>query len=203
MAILRTITAIAFILMMSIVLGACAAKTQLPVLREAPDFALTNQDGLEVRLSDFRGKGVIMDFIYTSCPDVCGRLNHKLKAVREQLEVEQKQDIVLISVSFDTEVDTPKVLKQYSKERGFNIPEWQFLTGTAEQIRQVANNYGVQYELVEDTHEGEGSQEHIHAFSHNVVVVLIDRDGMIRNIYGHAFFPNTEMIDDITSLLGK
>ncbi len=68
-AMLRTITTVAFILMISIVLGACTAKTQLPVLREAPDFALTNQDGLEVRLSDFRGKGVVMDFIYTSCPD--------------------------------------------------------------------------------------------------------------------------------------
>ena len=83
-AILRTIIAVAFILMMSIVVGACAAKTQLPVLREAPDFTLTNQDGLEVRLSDFRGKVVVMDFIYTSCPDVCGRLNHKVKTVREQ-----------------------------------------------------------------------------------------------------------------------
>ncbi len=199
----RTITAVAFIIMMSIVLGACTAKAQLPILREAPDFALTNQDGLEVQLSDFRGKVVIMDFIYTSCPDVCGRLNNKLKTVRDQLEVGQKQDLVLISVSFDPEVDTPEVLKQYATERGFDASTWQFLTGTAEQIRQVTDDYGVQYELVEDNHEGEGSHQHIHAFSHNIVVVLIDWDGMIRKTYGHVFFPDTEMIDDITSLLGK
>ena len=142
-----------------------------------------------------------MDFIYTSCPDVCGRLNNKLKTVWDQLEVGQKQDLVLISVSFDPEVDTPEVLKRYATERGFDAPAWQFLTGTAEQIRQVADSYGMQYELVEDNHEGEGSHKHDHRFSHNVVVVLIDRDGMIRKTYGHAFFPETEMLGDITSLL--
>jgi len=197
----RTITAVAFILMMSIVLGACTAKAELPVLREAPDFALTNQDGLEVRLSDLRGRVVVMDFIFTSCPDVCGRLNNKLKTVQDGLNGELKQDIILISVSFDPEVDTPEVLKRYATERGFDAPAWQFLTGTAEQIRQVADNYGMQYELVEDNHEGEGSHEHDHRFSHDVVVVLIDQEGMIRKTYGHAFFPDTEMTDDITSLL--
>ncbi len=197
----RTITAVSFILLMSIVLGACTAKAQLPVLREAPDYTLTNQDSSGVRLSHFRGRVVVMDFIYTSCPDVCGRLNNKLKTVWDQLEVGQKQDLVLISVSFDPEVDTPEILKRYATERGFDAPAWQFLTGTAEQIRQVADSYGVQYELVEDNHEGEGSHKHDHRFSHNVVVVLIDRDGMIRKTYGHAFFPETEMLDDITSLL--
>lgn len=196
----KTLTTLA-LLMVVITLGACTPKVQLPEIKEAPDFSLTNQYGLEVMLSDFRGKVVIMDFIYTSCPDVCGRLNNKLKTVWDQLELGQKQDLVLISVSFDPEVDTPEVLKQYAKEREFDASMWQFLTGTAEQIRQVANSYGVQYELVEDTHEGEGSHEHGHRFSHNVVVVLIDRDGMIRKTYGHAFFPDTEMIDDITSLL--
>ncbi len=197
----RTITAVAFIIIISIVLGACTAKARLPVLREAPDSALTNQNGVEIRLSDFRGKVVVMDFIYTSCPDVCGMLNNKLKTVQDGLNGELKQDIILISVSFDPEVDTPEVLKRYATERGFDAPAWQFLTGTAEQIRQVADSYGVQYELVENNHEGEGSHEHVHRFSHNVVVVLIDRDGMIRKTYGHAFFPDTEMIDDIELLL--
>ncbi len=93
------------------------------------------------------------------------------------------------------------VLKQYAKERGFGATAWQFLTGTAEQIRQVTDDYGVQYEVVEENHEHEDSHEHIHAFNHNVVVILIDRDGMIRKTHGHAFFLETEMIDDIVSLL--
>ncbi len=50
----KTIAAVAFILIMSIVLGACTDKAQLLILRKAPDHTLTNQGGLEIRLSDFR-----------------------------------------------------------------------------------------------------------------------------------------------------
>ena len=201
----KTITTVAIFLMLATILVACTPKVQLPILREAPDFALTNQNEQEVRLSGFRGKVVVMDFIYTSCPDVCGILNHKLRIVRDQLEEGLKQDLVLISVSFDPEIDTPEVLKQYTVENGFNVPGWHFLTGTEEQIRQVTDDYGVVYELVEDDHEhedeGSQEQEHLRGFNHNIVVVLIDRDGMVRKTYEYAFFPETEMISDITSLL--
>ena len=106
-------------------------------------------------------------------------------------------------------VDTPEVLKQYAKEEGFDIPGWQFLTGTEEQILQVANDYGVVYELVvdhehendEQEHEHEGSQEPVRGFTHNTVVVLIDQDGMVRKTYGQTFSLETEMLSDITSLL--
>ena len=201
----RVITMLAALLTMAIVLGACTPKEQLPILQEAPDFTLTNQDGLEVKLSDFRGKVVVMDFIYTTCPDVCGFMNHKLKSVRDQLEEELKQDLVLISVSFDPAVDTPEVLKQYAAEQGFDVPGWQFLTGTPEQIRQVTNDYGAVYELevVEAGHEHENYQEHTHirGFNHNIVIVLIDRDGMVRKTYGHTFLTETGVINEITSLL--
>ncbi len=80
------------------------------------------------------------------------------------------------------------------------LPHWQFLTGTPEQIRQVADDYGVVYNLVVD-HEHEGSQEPVRGLTHNIVVTLIDRDGMVIKTYEHALFPETEMISDITSLL--
>ena len=201
----KTITTVAIFLMLATILAACTPKVQLPILREASDFALTNQTEQKVRLSDFRGKVVVMDFIYTSCPDVCGILNHKLKIVRDQLEERLKGDLILISVSFDPAVDTPEVLKQYTIEEGFNVPGWHFLTSTEEQIRQVTDDYGVVYELVEDDHEhedeGSQEQEHLRSFNHNIVVVLIDRDGMVRKTYEYAFFPEIEMISDITSLL--
>ena len=201
----KVITTVAVFLMLATILAACTPKVQLPILREAPDFTLINQNELEVRLSDFRGKVVVMNFIYTNCPDVCGILNHKLRIVRDQLEEGLKQDLVLISVSFDPEIDTPEVLKQYTIEEGFNVPGWHFLTGTEEQIRQVTDDYGVVYELVEDDHEHEDEgfqeQDHLRGFNHNVVVVIIDQDGMVRKTYEYSFFPETELISDITSLL--
>ncbi len=197
----KTFTALA-LLMTVIIVAACTPKVSLPVLREAPDFALTNQDGLEVRLSDFRGKVVIMDFIYTFCPDVCGMLNDKLKVLHADLAEGLKQDLILVSISFDPEFDTPEMLKQWAIKKRFDVPGWQFLTGTVEQIRQVTDDYGVVYKLVEASdHEDGSSHEHVRGFTHNIMVVLIDRNGMVRKTYGHAFSPVSEMVDDVTSLL--
>jgi len=203
----RVITAVAFILLIAITLGACAPNGQLPILREAPDFTLTNQDGRIVRLSDFRGKVVVMDFFYTNCHDACLTMNYSLKFVQDQLEAGLKQDLVLISVSFDP-LDTPEVLKQHAASLKFNIPGWHFLTGTPEQIRQLADDYGVTYRAV-DVADHERNETtvagHVHegsAFYHNIVIALIDRDGMDRKIYGPLFVPETaEMMLDTISLL--
>ncbi len=70
-----------------------------------------------------------MDFIYTNCHDVCLTMNYKLKFVQDQLEAGLKQDLILCLVSFDP-LDTPEVLRGYAAEQGFNVPGWQFLTGT-------------------------------------------------------------------------
>jgi cytochrome oxidase Cu insertion factor (SCO1/SenC/PrrC family) len=81
-----------------------------------------------------------LDFIYARCPDICGEMNFRLQGVWQQLEEELRQDLDFISVSFDL-YDTPEVLKQYAKI--YDVPGWQFLTGTEEQIHQVKNDYGV------------------------------------------------------------
>ncbi len=184
----KVLAMIAIFFMAATVLAACTPKVQLPILGAAPGFTLTNQDGLEVELSDFRGKVVVINFFYTRCPDVCGELHYKLQGIWEQLKQELKQDLVLISVSFDS-YDTPEVLKQY--DRFFDVPGWQFLTGTEEQIRQVANDYGVSYPV-----EAGGSE-----FLHNIVIPLIDRDGMVRKAYGDPYFPERDMIRELDYLL--
>lgn len=62
-------------------IGGCTREVKLPALYPAPCFTLTNQDGLEVKLSDFRGKVVVMNFVYTRYPDVCGELEYKIQGV--------------------------------------------------------------------------------------------------------------------------
>jgi protein SCO1/2 len=190
----KAITTLALLFMMVITIGACTPKVYLPVLYEAPGFTLTNQDRLEVELSDFRGKVVVVDFIYTRCPDVCGELNYRLQGVWEQLKQELKQDFVLISVSFDL-YDTPEVLKQYDKF--YDVPGWQFLTGTEEQIRQVTNDYGLGVWGEEPAPEGSPTVE----ITHTVVIVLIDRNGMVRKTYGDPYFPKKDMIRELDYLL--
>ena len=179
----------------AVAIGACSRGEPttiptLPVLYEAPSFTLTNQDNSEVNLSDFRGKVVVLDFVYTRCPDVCGEMNFKLQSVWQQLEEELKPDLNFISVSFDL-YDTPEVLKQYDKL--YNVPGWQFLTGTEEQIQQVTNDYGVGYEQEVDGGE----------IRHSIVIVLIDRNGMVRKTYGNPYFPEKDMIRELEYLLNQ
>jgi|TARA_B100000315_G_scaffold252195_1_gene288462 protein SCO1/2 len=177
----------------AIAIGACSrgeptTTPTLPVLYEAPIFTLTNQDNSEVNLSDFRGKVVVLDFVYTRCPDVCGEMNFKLQSVWQQLEEELKPDLNFISVSFDL-YDTPEVLKQYAKI--FDVPGWQFLTGTEEQIRQVKDDYGVIAISAPDGWE----------IVHSMAIVLIDRDGMVRKTYGDLEFQEKDMIRELEYLL--
>lgn len=68
---------------------------------EAPDFELTNPDGQRVRLSGFRDKVVLMHFIYTRCATMCPMENRKLKSVYDALEEPLKDNLVVISVSFE------------------------------------------------------------------------------------------------------
>ena len=181
---------VVFLFVTIITIGACAPAVYLPVLYEAQSFTLTNQDGQEVELSDFRGEVVVLSFIYTRCPDVCGELNYRLQSVWEQLKQELRQGVVLISVSFDSH-DTPEVLKRYDEL--YNVPGWQFLTGTEEQIQQVINDYGVGYER-----EAGGWE-----IGHTTVIILIDRNGVVRKSYGNPYFPEKDMIRELEYLLNQ
>ena len=85
----------------------------------APDFALVNQDGKRIHLRQYRGKSVLLTFIYTRCPlpDYCPLMTHNFaeieKELRDSPEVYAKTH--LLSISFDSQHDTPAVLRNYAK----------------------------------------------------------------------------------------
>lgn len=193
-------TTLALILSAVITLASCTHPVYLPRLYPAPGFTLTNQDGQVVELSDFRGKVVVMNFIYTRCTDVCPKLNYELQDIWQQLQAELRQDLVLIAISFDP-YDTPGVLKQYATF--YDVPGWQFLTGTDEQIKKVTSDYHVGYEPktagANQTQTGSPPVE----FIHNSSVVLIDREGMVRKTYGGPELPVKDMVRELTHLLNQ
>jgi protein SCO1/2 len=182
--------------------------TTLPALGMAPNFELTNQDGVKMELSDLRGSVVLMNFIYTSCPDVCQLQNLDLKRVRNFLDETSRSELVLVSVTFDPEFDTPPVLKNYARTLGSEIPEWYFLTGSLEEIAGVTEDYGVYYVLVPEethTHDDGTVETHARGFNHINQAYLIDRHGMIRRQYvgtqnGGQIFPIDGMVSDISAL---
>src|SRR5437870_1537236 len=104
-----------------------------------PDFGLLNQDGKRIHLSQYRGQALVLTFIYTRCPqpDQCTLMSSNFAAIDQEL---QKQPELyakthLLSISFDPDYDTPKVMRSYgSSHTGRYSDEtfqhWEFATGT-------------------------------------------------------------------------
>src|SRR4029077_13232746 len=104
---------------------------------QVPDFALVNQDGKRMRLQQYRGKSVLLTFIYTRCPlpDYCPLMSHNFAEIEKALmnSPELYAKTHLFSISFDSQHYTPPVLRNYAKafvtDRGTRTFEhWVFAT---------------------------------------------------------------------------
>jgi protein SCO1/2 len=119
---------------------------RLEVGEPVPDFAMTGQDGRSVRLSDLRGKVVVLTFIYTRCPmpDFCPYMDRRFSELAQHLSSfpNRAKDIRLISVSFDPEHDTPAVLREHAKIRGAVPPLWSYAVASHEELGKVAAPLG-------------------------------------------------------------
>jgi protein SCO1 len=142
-----------------------------------PSFSLIDQSGSAVSLSDFLGKVVVVDFIYTRCPlpDVCPRLSANFASVSKKL---RGRDVEFLSITIDPQYDTPAVLSEYAR-RWQAGESWKFLTGTSERIQEVAGLFGLVY------WPEEGS------ITHTVATAVIGRDGtLVARIDGAGYRPD-------------
>jgi protein SCO1/2 len=113
-----------------------------------PDFTLLDQENKPFRIRDFRGKAVVLTFIYTRCPlpNFCPAMSKNFAALQERLEKEFPGRYRLLSVSIDPGFDRPEVLKHYAARYDAKEGAWTFATGTAEQVDAVAAMMGLTYE---------------------------------------------------------
>ncbi len=149
--------------------------SKVPIGYKMPSFSLTDQTGKTIALSDFAGKVVVVDFIYTRCPlpDVCPRLSATFSSVSKKVP-----DAEFLSITIDPQFDTPAVLSEYAR-RWQAGESWRFLTGTPEQIQEVAGLFGLIY------WPEEGS------ITHTVATAVIGRDGTLKGrIEGSSYRPD-------------
>ncbi len=181
----------------------------LPNQGAAPDFELTNQDGERVRLADWRGRVVLLNFFYGDCGDFCPSMNRDLRSVHESLHESERERVALISVSFDPDVDTPERLRSYASEKGFDFDHWDFLTGTSEEVAGVADAFGIMVsptEPEEHLHEDGSLHHHPRAFNHLAQALLIDPDGVVRKAFlgapaTNGIFSHDLLATDVKTLL--
>jgi len=155
-----------------------AAPTPLPVGGMVPDFTLTDQARRQVRLSQFRGKVVALNFIYTSCalPQFCYRVANHFGVVQRRFRREAGREVVFLTVTFDPLRDTPEKLAEYAAQWNADPDVWHFLTGEAAAVRRVCNVFGV------DFFPDEG------LMNHSIRTAVIDRQGtLVANIEGNQY----------------
>lgn len=114
-----------------------SAEQDLPVLRQLPDFELTNRDGRGIGLGALAGKPFVADFVFTHCPGVCPILSERMQALSDELNADGRGERVnLVSISVDPGRDTPEVLADYAARHGAGA-NWFFLTGGRDAIRRL------------------------------------------------------------------
>jgi protein SCO1/2 len=165
---------------------------RLPTIGQAPDFTLVSQDGGPVSLDDFRGKVVVVAFIYTFCTDVCPMLTAHMASVQEKLGPAFGPEIAFVSITVDPQRDTPEVLKEYAQNFGADLKGWSFLTGDPAVVHEVARKYGV---IAKKTADGD--------VDHTLLTSLIDPEGILRVQYLGVRFDLEEFRGDLLSLLDE
>lgn len=183
-----------------------AATTASPEKTEAqpgdsvPNFSLVNQDGKQIRLNQYRGRVLLLTFIYTRCPlpDYCPLMSENFVAIEKELKKSPTlyDRTHLLSISFDTEYDTPKVLKSYGGAYTENYSDekfshWEFATGTPEEIRAVAGFFGLQY--YKETNQ----------IIHGLRTAIITPDGKVHKVYQGNEWKPEEALRDIQAILNK
>lgn len=167
-----------------------AVQYHVPVAGDVvPDFRLTNQSARTIDLGQYRGKVLVMTFIYTRCPlaDYCPRMSRNFAEIDQKLASDAVlyTDTHLLSVSFDPSYDTPKVLKsygaaytgRYSKE---TFGHWEFAAPSDKDLPKME-----QYFDVGVTPGEKGTLQH------SLATVIIGKDGKVI-----AFYPTNDWTVD-------
>lgn len=154
------------------------------------DFSLT-QDGKSVKLSDFSGKVVMLYFGYASCPDICPTALAIITAGLKQLSAEELAQTQPIFISVDPERDNGERLTAYATH--FH-PSFIGLTGTPEEIKQAATQYGAFYAKVQ-SNSAMG-----YLVDHTSNTYLVSKDGKSVKILPHDMTP-ADVADSIRAAL--
>jgi len=142
------------------------------VPRMVPDIALIDQNGSRFSIADYRGEPVLVEFIYTSCPTLCVALGDNFRRIDEELRHDHaRENLALLSISFDVDRDGPAELKLYGERFEARAPDWRVAVPSALGLEPLLRTFGVV--VIRDGFGG---------FVHNDALYVVDRAGRLVRI---------------------
>jgi protein SCO1 len=129
--------------------GIRGRKAYREVGEKLPDFALYNQEGAVASATQWRGKQVLLNFIFTRCPvaTMCPLATHKMQQTQELAKTSGVPNLELVSITLDPEYDTPGVLKAFAAARRIDTANFTFLTGPEGAIKDLFKQLGILTEM--------------------------------------------------------
>jgi protein SCO1/2 len=164
----------------------------LAVIRRAPVFALTTQDGKTLRLADLRGKVLLVSFIFTTCNGSCPATTARMSTVAQALKRKglfKGDGVRLLSITLDPKRDSPAALRRYMRLYDLDARHWTFLTGPAEKVNKVITAWGM---WVKEAPRGQ--------LDHPSRIFLVDKRGRIRELYNLDYFKPKWVLADVQAL---
>ena len=153
---------------------AAIRASQMVLGRSVGDYTLLDREGLPVRLASYRGKPLLVSFIYTGCFQVCPTTTRSLdETVRALHGRFGSNQFNVVSIGFNQPADSPQALKTFAAQHRISQPNWDFLSPPANIVQPLTRDFGFQYQA---TPAG---------FEHVLQLSLVDAQGrIVRQVYG-------------------
>ena len=151
--------------------------SQSVVGQQVGDYTLLDRNSRPVKLSSYRGKPLLVSFIYTGCAEVCPVTTRFLaKAVKYMQAALGADSFAVLTIGFNAPWDSPQAMRDFAAQQNIKLPNWEFLSADAVTMKNLTRDLGFSYAYS------------VTGFDHISQLTLIDQEGKIyRQVYGDSF----------------
>jgi protein SCO1/2 len=155
-----------------------ALKTsQAAIGNRVGDYAFLDREGRQVRLADYRGKPLVVSFVYTGCFSVCPTTTAQVaRAIREARKTLGTGAFRVVTIGFNLPYDSPEAMRDFARRYGIDDPAWEFLSPYEPQLASLVADLGFEYVRTPG------------GFDHLTQLTILDAEGKVfRQVYGDEF----------------
>ncbi|MBA4407662.1 hypothetical protein C0389_10335 [bacterium] len=188
------------LLIAGIIFSSCTEK--LPIVDDLGNaqFKLVDQKSSSTIFPEFvKGKLVVVNYIFTNCPDICPLSTNNMRLIQEGIKKEKIEGVEFVSISFDPLHDSPEVLRKFAGIRNLNLNNWTFLTGEKPEIDSLMQKVGIVAVVGDSSVFKDGRK--IYYYTHTDRIQLMDEKSKIRKNYKGSSINIDEIVGDIKKIM--